>query len=137
MRRATLGVTAALVVMTVAACGNGARSAAPSSVRSALSQVDAAVRAHDYAGARTELDALITRTIAARDQAQLSTSQATDILAAAARLRADLPQPAPRPSPAVQPTQSNPGIGGDKKGGPGGGGDKGGHDGRKGPHGGH
>ena len=136
MRRTRLPVTAAVVVMTVAACGNGTSSATPSSVRSALSQVDAAVRAHDYGGARTELDALIARTIAARDQAQISASQAKDILAAAAQLRADLPQPTTNPSPAVQPTQPDPGNGGEKQNG---GGDKGdnGHNGHKGPHDGH
>lgn len=137
MRRAPLAVTAAVVVMTVAACGNGTRSAAPSSVRSALSQVDAAVRAHDYGGARTDLDALIAHTISARDHAQLSASQAKDILAAAAQLQADLPQPAPSPSPSVQPTQASPGNVGDKKDGRGDGGGGNGHGGRKGPHNGH
>lgn len=138
MRRALLLVTAAVVVLTVAACGNGTRSATPSSVRSALSQVDAAVRAHDYGGARTDLDALIARTIAARDQAQISPSQAKDILAAAAQLRADLPQPTPTPSPvAAQPTQPNTGNDGNKKDGPGSGGKDNGPGGRKGPHGGH
>jgi hypothetical protein len=143
MRRTRLPVAAAVVVITVAACGDGASSAAPSGVRSALSQVDAAVRAHDYGGARTDLDALIARTIAARDQAQMSASQAKDILAAAAQLRADLPQPAPNPSPAanpspaVQPTQPGPGKGGDKKDGRGDGGGDNGHNGRKGPGHGH
>ena len=137
MRRTRLPVTAAVVVMTVAACGNGTSSATPSSVRSALSQVDAAVRAHDYGGARTDLDALIARTIAARDHAQMSASQAKDILAAAAQLRADLPQPAPDPSPAVQPTQPDPGNGGDKKDGRGDGGGDNGHNSRKGPDHGH
>jgi hypothetical protein len=125
--------------MTAAACGNGASSAAPSSVRSALAQVDAAVRAHDYGGARTNLDALIARTIAARDQAQISASQAKGILAAAAQLRADLPQPTPSASPAAQPTQPDPGNRGNKKDGHGDGGGNGhnGHDTRKGADDGH
>jgi len=137
MRRTRLPVAAAVVVMTVAACGDDASSAAPSSVRSALSQVDAAVRAHDYGGARTDLDALVAHTIAARDHAQMSASQAKDILAAAAQLRADLPQPAPSPSPTVEPTQPNPDNGGDKNDGGGDGGGDNGHNSRKGPGHGH
>ena len=137
-------VVMTVVVMAVAACGSGTRGAAPSSVRSTLSHVDAAVRAHDYGGARTDVEALVAQTIAARDHAQMSASQAKDILAAAAQLLADLPQPAPDPSPTAQPTKSDPGNGegpgngggsGNDGGKKSGGGDNG--HGRKGPNPGH
>lgn len=136
MRRTRLPFAVVVVVLTVAACGHGTGSATPGSVRSALSQVDAAVRAHDYGGARTDLDALIAQTIAARDHAHMSASQAKDILAAAAQLQADLPQPAPDPSPSVQPTQPDPGNGGGNGGGKKNGGGDNGHS-RKGPDDGH
>ena len=109
MRRDLLALGVVLVIAATG-CGAGKNSSVPGSVRAALTQVDAAVHAHDYARTRSELDTLVVRTIAARDASQLSADQADRVLAAAAQLRADLPAapPAnPAPAPTAQPTQTS------------------------------
>jgi serine/threonine-protein kinase len=91
--------TVVALAIALAACGSGTQVSAPSGVRTALTEVNAAVRAHEYQRARSALDLLVSRTNLARARQQIDASQATRVLAAAAQLRADLPRPSP---PVVQ-----------------------------------
>jgi hypothetical protein len=95
--RLVLGVL--LVVGVLAGCGQHrtAGQAAPQ-VKSALTQVETALAAHQYSVARRGLNALIQHALTARRSGTLSAEQADRILAAAARVKADLPAAAPTPS---------------------------------------
>jgi hypothetical protein len=90
-----LGVLGVLGV--VARCGQHSTAAqvAPQ-VKSALTQVENALAAHQYPVARRGLDALIEYTLTARRSGTLSAEQADRILAAA-RVKADLPSATPTP----------------------------------------
>ena len=107
-RRIGLVVTGVALAVVTSGCGGNARVSAPSGVRTALAQVNAAVRAHEYQRARTALDLLVSRTTSAREHQQIDTNQAARVLAAAAQLQADLPHPLPpvvqTPSPPPAPT---------------------------------
>jgi hypothetical protein len=70
-------------------------------LRTQLSRVDAALADREYTQARRALDALTRETAAARDAGRLTDEQANRILAAAARLAADLPAQAPVPHPTI------------------------------------
>jgi hypothetical protein len=103
MTRRGLGLTVAAALLAGAAgCGTAA---APGEVvpalRTQLSRVDAALADHKYADARNALDALTRETAAARNAGRLTAEQTDRIVAAAARLAADLPPPSPTPQPTV------------------------------------
>jgi len=95
--RLAAGVVLGLGVL--AGCGQHttAGQAAPE-VKAALSQVENAVAAHQYPAARRALSALTQHTLAARQSGTLSAEQADRLLAAAARVKADLPAATPAPS---------------------------------------
>jgi hypothetical protein len=64
-------------------------------LRADLARVDEALAGQRYATARDALDALVRTTTDARATGRLTPEAADRILAAAARLAADLPQPSP------------------------------------------
>ena len=101
--RLLLGVL--LVLGVLAGCGQHrtAGQASPQ-VKSALTQVETALAAHQYSVARRGLNSLIQHTLTARRSGTLSAEQADRILAAASRVRADLPRATPTPS--ASPTQT-------------------------------
>ena len=102
LHRLAAGVLLALGVL--AGCGQHttAGQAAPP-VKAALSQVENAVAAHQYTVARRALNTLTQQTMAAQQSGAISAEQADSILAAAARVRSDLP-PAP-PVPSTTPSE--------------------------------
>jgi hypothetical protein len=114
MTRARIVLTAAAMVLAATAgCGTATPPGeAVPGLRTQLSRVDAALADREYAQARRALDALTRETAAARDTGLLSAEQANRILAAAARLAADLPAQAPVPHPTV--TVKVPQQGGEK-----------------------
>ncbi|HVM15880.1 MAG TPA: hypothetical protein VM287_16320, partial [Egibacteraceae bacterium] len=89
---------AAVLLAVSVACGTQvpAGTSVPE-LRTQLSAVDGAVVAEDYAQAREALDALARTTADARDTGRLTPEQADRILAAVARLAADLPAAEPAP----------------------------------------
>jgi hypothetical protein len=95
--RTAAALLATGVLLGTAGCGSGAPPT-PAQVRAALAQVDAAVARHDDAAARQALDLLSQRTLVARSQGALSPQRAAAVLAAVARLQADLAPPPPPPS---------------------------------------
>lgn len=102
------GRLVAAVVLAVALAGCGSEvppGEAVPELRQELSLVDEAVVAGDYGRAREALDELARRTVAARESGQLTAEQADPVLAAIARLAADLPgaDPAtPEPDPTTR-----------------------------------
>jgi hypothetical protein len=120
-RRIARAAAAALLVVSAGCGGPAPAGEAVPALRTHLSHVDAALADGKYAAARTALDALTRETITARAAGRLTPEQADRILAAAARLTADLPTPPPTPKPTVTvqvPTEREPGgEQGGKKGG--------------------
>jgi len=96
-RLAAVSVVFALGVL--AGCGQHttAGQAAPQ-VKAALTQVENAVAAHEYTLAQGALNVLTQQTVVAQRSGTLSAEQADRILAAAARVRSDLPLATPVPS---------------------------------------
>jgi len=144
----------AAVVLAVALAGCASEvppGEAVPELRQGLALVDGAVVAGDVGQAREALDELARQTVAAREGGRLTAGQADPVLAAIARLAADLPgadpqdpapstrdapprtTTAPRPTAAPDPTADAPpsqdggpdGDGGDGDGGDGGDGDGG------------
>ena len=99
-RRIALPIAA---VVLVAAGGCGGIDTPPAEevpeLRSLLSDVDSALAEGEYGDAREALDGLIRETIARLGTGDLDPEQADDILAAATRLAADLPDQRPTPEP--------------------------------------
>ena len=98
----------AALITTGAGCGTSTPpgEAAPG-LRAQLSRIDTALAAQQYTTARTALDALVRETVTARNAGTLSADQAQPILAAAARLAADLPStPRPTTTRSPQPTSA-------------------------------
>jgi hypothetical protein len=75
-------------------------------LRAHLVRIDQALADRRYGTARTLLEALVRTTADARATGRLTSEQADRILAAAARLAADLPEPSPRPGPTTSLRQS-------------------------------
>jgi hypothetical protein len=97
-RRRIVPALAAALLAAAVACGSitPAGDSIPA-LRTQLSRVDAALADRHYTDARRALDVLTRETVAARAAGRLSAEQADRILAAAARLAADLPAQAPAP----------------------------------------
>ena len=95
--RLAAGVVLALGVLVGCGQHTTAGQAAPE-VKSALAQVENALAGHRYPVARRALNTLTLHTLAARHSGALTAEQADRILAAAARLEADLPPAAPTAS---------------------------------------
>jgi hypothetical protein len=95
------------VLAVVAGCGGApAPGEAVPGLRSQLSRVDSALVDRQYGAARTALNALVRETVDAREAGRITADQADQILAAAARLAADLPAGAgPTPTPAAPATR--------------------------------
>jgi hypothetical protein len=113
MTRPWTALIAAAVIVAAAACGTvPPPGQAVPALRSHLSSVNTALANNDASGARRALDALTRETSTARDAGRLTPEQADRILAAAARLAADLPPDESGPPTTV--TVEVPGPTGDK-----------------------
>lgn len=134
--RGRIGVALAGVLTLVAGACGGPTPAGETvpALRDRLERVDAALAQGELVRARQALEALTAEARRAEDAGRLSSDQVDRILAAAARLEADLPEAAPPTPSATTPPDpgdednSGPGNGDEHGGdgdnsGPGGGGD--------------
>ena len=101
MTRLAVALAAAVLVAVASCASTPPPGQLVPALRTHLAQVDNALAAQDYAQARQALEALIEQTSQARSSNRISAEQADRILAAIARLTADLPQsnPPTQPSP--------------------------------------
>lgn len=106
MNRSVPLAAAAALLVVLAGCGSEVPPGeAVPELRQELSLVDDAVVAGDYGQAREALDALARATVGARESGQLTAEQADPVLAAIARLTADLPgatPPVAEPAPTTR-----------------------------------
>jgi hypothetical protein len=89
----------------LAGCGDSSPKAplvAAPGLGDSLTQVDSSISQHRYEESRQQLDALVSRALAANRAGELTSAQTNRILAAAARLKSALPAPPP-PKPKPQP----------------------------------
>lgn len=95
--RALAAAAATAAVALAGGCaGDPAPGAAVPELRTLLSQVDEAVVGQNWADARTRIQQLVARADEAQQAGTLTQEQSDRIQAAAARLLAELPRPAPR-----------------------------------------